>query len=206
MRRQKGRGRGTRVIPSTIVDQKQVLSGLHHDHLQERLVIFRVEAALDALREQTPSKILDRPKDLVAFALATGRHLRLVATARPGITQGAPLGKTGLIFKQDQSFATLGRPYKRWPLGLQPRQALGRVEMVRDKARLLKRKPQVVEQRTHIMTVIEYAKLAPHQHPNQDRVPTGRPTPTTSGPASSNATKRFRCVGVNFSGRPPPWR
>src|SRR5262249_55744836 len=106
--------------------------------------------------------------------LATGRDLRLVATARPGITQGAPLRKTRLILEQDQPFATLGRPYNRWPLVLQPRQALGRVEMVRDKARLLKRKPQVVEQRTHIMTVIEDAKLAPNQHPDQDRVPTGR--------------------------------
>src|SRR4029077_16403965 len=91
MRRQKGRGRGTRVISGPIVDQKQVLGGLRHDHLQERLVTVRVEAVLDALREQTPRKILDRPKDLVAFALATGSHPRLGAAAAPGITQGAPL-------------------------------------------------------------------------------------------------------------------
>ena len=116
------------MIPGTIVDQKQVLSGLRHDHLQERLVTFRVEAALDALREQTPRKILDRPKDLVAFALAAGTSGWW--PARPGITQGAPLRKTGLIFKQDQPFATLGRPENRWPLVLQPHQALGRVEMV----------------------------------------------------------------------------
>ena len=101
MRRQKGRGRGTRVIPGPIVDQKHVLGGLRHDSLQKRLGTFRIEAALDALREQTPRKIRDRPKDLGAFVLATGRHLRLVATARPGRTQGAPLRKPGLVFKQD---------------------------------------------------------------------------------------------------------
>src|SRR5262245_40674587 len=153
MRRQKGRGRGTRGIPGTIVAQHQGLGGLRPDHRQERFGTGRGEAAREALSEPTPRKILDRPKDLVACALATGRHRRLGAPARPGRTHGAPRRKTGLSFKQAQSWATLGRPYKRWPLGLQPRQALGRVEMVRDKARLLKRNPPVMPPRTPIMTV-----------------------------------------------------
>src|SRR5262245_20466314 len=48
--------------------------------------------------------------------------------------------------------------------------------MVRDKARLLKRKPQVMQQRADIMAIVEDAKLAPDQHADYDRVPTGRLT------------------------------
>src|SRR5215471_12313620 len=87
---------------------------------RETMPIFRVKAAFNALIKQTPGEIFNRPKDFVAFTLATGRHLRLLATARPRITQGAPLGKAGFVFKQDQPFAPLGRPDNRWPLVLQP--------------------------------------------------------------------------------------
>src|SRR6266581_3886556 len=173
MRRQKRLGRGTRVITSAIVDQKQVLWGVRHDHLQEPLVTFRVESALDALIEQTPRKILNGPKHLVAFTLPTRGHLRLVPPSGPRVAERAPLGKTGFIFKKDQTFAPRGRPYNRRPRVLQPGQALGRVEMVRHKACLLKRKAQVVQQCRHIMTIVQHAKLAPDQHPDEDRVPTG---------------------------------
>ena len=50
------------------------------------------------------------------------------------------------------------------------------VEMIRHKAGLLKRKPQVVQQRTHVLAVVEHAKLTPDQHPDQDGGPTGRLT------------------------------
>src|SRR5438132_14179835 len=46
--------------------------------------------------------------------------------------------------------------------------------MVRHKARLLKRKPQIVQQCRHVLAVVEHAKLAPDQHPDDDRVPTVR--------------------------------
>src|SRR5438552_12431844 len=143
------------------MDQKHVFVGLGQDHLQKRVVTVRVEAALETLREQTPRKILNGPKDLVAFAFATGGHLRLVPPSGPGVAERAPLGKTGLIFKQDQPLAPLGRPYNRRSLVLQPGEALGRVEMVRHKARLLERKPQVVQQRADIMAIVEDTKLTP---------------------------------------------
>src|SRR5262247_3695364 len=110
-----------------------------------------MKPALDALIEETPRAIFNRSKDFVAFALATGGDLRLPATARPRITQGAPLRKAGLIFKQDEPLATRGRPYNRRPLLLQPGEACGGIEMIRHKPGLLKRKPQVVEQGTHIL-------------------------------------------------------
>src|SRR5215831_16184218 len=131
-----------------------------------------MKPALDALIKQLPREIFNRSKDFVAFAPATGGDLRLPATARPRVTQGAPLRKAGFVFKKDQSLATLSRPYNRRPLLLQPGEALGRVEMIRHKAGLLKRKSQVVEQGTDIMAVVEHTELAPDQHPDADRVPT----------------------------------
>src|SRR5713226_4253672 len=97
--------------------------------------------------EQTPRKIRNGPKHLVAFALPTGGHLRLVPPSGPGGAERAPRGTTRLIVKKDQAFAPLGRPDNRWPLVLQPDEALGCVEMVRHKTRLLERKPSVVQQR-----------------------------------------------------------
>src|SRR5215470_8322803 len=79
IRRQKRFGRCTGVIAGAIVDQKQVLRGLCHDPLPERLVTVRVKPALDTLKEQTPGEIFNRPKHLVAFALATGRDCGLAA-------------------------------------------------------------------------------------------------------------------------------
>src|SRR5438309_11766514 len=45
--------------------------------------------------------------------------------------------------------------------------------MIRYKAGLLKREPQVGPQRTHVLAVVEHAELTPAQHPEEDRVPTG---------------------------------
>src|SRR5438105_15205408 len=81
-------------------------------------------------RSQTPREILNGPKDLVAFALATGRNLGLLAAARPRVAQRAPLRKARLIFKQDQSVATLGSPENRRPLFRKPGEALRLVEMI----------------------------------------------------------------------------
>src|SRR5712691_889874 len=62
------------------------------------------------------------------------------------------------------------------PLLLKPGEALRRVEMIRHKTGLLKRKPHIVQQCTDIMAIVEDAKLPPDQHADQDRVPTGRLT------------------------------
>src|SRR5438132_7911977 len=174
-------GRLAAVIPCPIMDEKEVLGGLRHDRLQERLITFRGEPPLDALREQTPGEIVNGPKHLVAFALAAGRDLRLMAPACPGIAQRAPLGKAGLILKQDQTFTPLGGAQNRGPFVLQPGLAAGGAEMIRHKTCLLKRKPQVVQQRTHILAVVEDTKLTPDQHPEEDGVPTGRLTAYDEG-------------------------
>jgi hypothetical protein len=50
---------------------------------------------------------------------------------------------------------------------------LGLVEMIGDKPGFLKRKAQIVQQRTDIVAVVEHAKLPPDQHADEDRIPTG---------------------------------
>src|SRR5712691_7942062 len=162
------------VIPCPIMDKKQVCGGLRHDRLPERLVSFRVEPALNALIEQTPGERVTGPKHLVAFALATGGDLGLVAPSGPGVAQRAPLRKAGLIFKQEQAFPTLSGAQDRGPYVPEPGLTPGCIEMVRHKARLLKRKPYVVQQRTDIMAIVEDTKLAPDQYPDEGGVPTGR--------------------------------
>ncbi len=104
---QKLRGRLAGMIPRPIMDEKQVLRGVGQDGAQERLVTVRGKASLDALIEQASREILNGAKDLVAFAFATGFDLGLLAALGPRVTSCAPLGKTGLIFKQDQTLAAL---------------------------------------------------------------------------------------------------
>src|SRR5438309_1525045 len=161
------------MIPCPIMDEKQGLRGLLHEHLQEPLVTFRVKATLDTLIKQAPREILNGAKHFVSFALATGFDLRLLSAPRPRVAQRAPLGKTGLILKENQAFASLGGAQNPGPFLLEPVLAPCGIEMIRHKAGLLKRKPQVVQQRTHILAVVEHAKLPPDQHTDEHGGPTG---------------------------------
>ncbi len=158
------------------MDEKQGLRGLLHDHLQEPLVTFRVKPTLDALVKQAPRERLNGAKHFVSFALATRFNLRLLPTPRPRVAQRAPLGKTGLILKEHQALTSLGGAQNPGPFLLEPVLAPCGVKMIRHKAGLLKRKPQVVQQRTHILAVVEHAKLTPDQHPDEHGGPTGRLT------------------------------
>src|SRR5262249_1441754 len=63
--------------------------------------------------------------------------------------------------------------------------------MIGHKARLLKGKAQVVQQRTHILPIVEHPKLAPDEHPNEARFPTGRSTPPHKGPGLDQFDQTF---------------
>src|SRR4030095_2648753 len=173
---QKSLGCCTGVVPCPIMDEKQGLRGLHHEHLQEPLVTVRVKPTLDALIKQAARDILNGAKHFVAFALATGFDLGLLPAPRPRVAQRAPLGKTVLILKENQALMSLGGAQNPGPFLLEPVLAPCGIEMIRHKASLLKRKPQVVQQRTHILAVVEHAKLPPDQHADEHGGPTGRLT------------------------------
>jgi hypothetical protein len=68
---------------------------------------------------------------------------------------------------------SLGSAQNPGPFLLEPVLAPRGVEMIGHKAGLLKRKPQVMQQRTHILAVVEHAKLTPDQHPEEHGGPTG---------------------------------
>src|SRR3954454_8756089 len=138
---QKSLGCCTGMIPCHIMDEKQGLCGVLQDHLQEPLVTFRVKPTLDALIKQAPREILNGAKYFVAFALTTSFDLRLLPAPRPRVAQGAPLGKTGFVLKENQAFTSLGGAQNPGPFLLEPALAPCGVEMIRHKAGLLKRKP-----------------------------------------------------------------
>src|SRR5256885_6095621 len=150
---QKLLGRLAGVIPCAIMDEKQMGGGLGEDHAQECLVTVRSEAALNALIEEAPRAISNSAKHLVAFALATGFDLGMMAAPGPRVAQRTPLGKAGLVLKENQAMTPLGSAENCRPFGLQPGLTAGGIEMIRHETRLLKRKPQVVQQCTHIVAV-----------------------------------------------------
>ena len=63
--------------------------------------------------------------------------------------------------------------------------------MIRHKSGLLKRKPQVVQQRTHVLAVVEHAELTPDQHPDKDGSPTGRLTAHDERPGVKQRYQAF---------------
>src|SRR5512145_2594075 len=131
--RQKLLGRLAGMIPCSIMNEKQVLRGMSHDHGQEYLGTVRGESALNTLGKQSPREIVNSPKYLGALPLATGFDLGLLASARPGVTQRAPLCKAGCILKQDQTLPTLGSTQDLRPVFLEPGKPTRGVEMIRHK-------------------------------------------------------------------------
>jgi hypothetical protein len=166
-------GRLAGMLPCPIMDAKQMLLGLGQDRLHERLVRFRGETTLDALIKQAAREIRNSPQNFVALALTTGRDRGLLAASGPGGAQRAPLGKSGLILKEKQTPTPLGGAQNRRPFILQPGLTVGGIEMIRYDTRLVKRQSHVVQQRTHVMAVVEDTKLAPDPHPDEDAIPTG---------------------------------
>src|SRR5713101_6236816 len=198
MRGKKLLSRLAAVIPCPIMDEKEMLVRVRQDHLHECLATFRGEPPLDALREQTPGVIFNGTKHLVAFPLATGGHLRLMAPTCPSVTQRAPLRKTRFILKQNQAFTTLGGTDNRGPFFLQPGLAARGIEVVRHKPGLLKRKPQVVQQRTHILAVVEHTKFAPDQYSDEDRSPTGGLTAHHQWPCLNQLHQALLLLGTQL--------
>src|SRR5262249_31063373 len=129
--------RHTRVIPCPVLHHKNMLCRLRQDIEQKSRIAFGVEASRMALKEKSPRKIIDEPKDLVGLARAAGRDFGLLASGRPAIAQRAPLGKAGFIAKEQQRFSLPGLAYNPRPRRLTPLQTLGLIEVSRDKAGLL---------------------------------------------------------------------
>src|ERR687887_2013742 len=94
--------------------------------------------------EKVPGKRVNETKDFVRLAFAAGRHLGLPAFGRPRVAQRAPLGKTGLIAKEQQGLALLGLAENLGPSGVTPLEAFGLMEVIGDKPGFLRRKAQIL--------------------------------------------------------------
>src|SRR5215471_9656050 len=70
--------------------------------------------------------------------------------------------------------------------------------MIRHKPGLLKGKPQVVEQGTDILAVVEHPKLAPDEHPDEHRVPTSCLTAHDERPSLNQLHQAFFLPGGQF--------
>src|SRR5262249_47383078 len=134
------------VVARSILNDKDMLGGLRQDVEQKGCIALGVEPPRMGFKEKAPRKIVDEPKDFVRFAYATGRHCGLMALGSPSIAQRAPLGKAGLIPKEQERLALAGAPQHGGPRLLAPLQALGLIEMIGDKAGFLVGKAQVVQQ------------------------------------------------------------
>src|ERR1043166_4782971 len=148
------------VVARSILNDKERLRGLCQDVEQKRCIALRVKTPRMGFGEKAPGEVVDEPKDFVRFAYATGQHFRLVSPARPGIAQRAPLGKAGLIPKEQESLALAGASQHRGPGLLTPLQALGLIKVIGDKARFLVGKAKVLQQGTDIVGMILHPKLA----------------------------------------------
>ncbi len=164
----------TGVIPGAILDQDDVLLGLGQDLGQKVSIGAAGEALGLAVPEEAPRAIIDQAQDLVGFAFASGLDERLLPFRRPGVAQGTPLGETGFIAKENHGVLLLRQAHNRWPGLLFPRGPCGFIQVIRDKTCLLKRKVQLVQQRTDVMWMIFNAKGAQDQVLDQHRTPTPR--------------------------------
>jgi hypothetical protein len=75
----------------------------------------------------------------------TGSTFRLEYSRCCCVAQRTPLGKTGLIAKEQQGLALLGLPQNLRPPGLAPLQTLGLIEVIGDEPGFLIRKAHMVE-------------------------------------------------------------
>src|SRR6266436_3037805 len=96
---QKSLGCCTGVIPCPIMDEKQGLRGLLHEHLQEPVGTFRMKPPLDTLMKQVARERLSRAKHFVAFGVATCFDLWFLPSPLSSDAERATLGTTVIILR-----------------------------------------------------------------------------------------------------------
>ena len=163
-----------RMITRSILHHDDMAPSLRQHVEQKGRRAVRVQASLMSFVEKLAGELVDQAKDLVAPAFAAGGHCGLLALGGPGIAERAPLGKAGFIATQQQRLALPRLAYNARPLPAAPFQPLGLIEMIRDKARLLRGKTQIVEQGRKRMRMIRDTEAALDEVLHHRRVPAAR--------------------------------
>ena len=162
------------VILGPVVNQDNRLVGLGQDGQQIRLIRGRRKALATAVIKESSREILDRSEDFVALAFTGRFDDGLLTDRRPRVAQRAPLRETGFIFKQQQRPGAAGLRQNFRPRLLHPDLSRFFIQVIRHKARFLKREAQVPQQLADVLFIIQHAKLALDQILDQQPTPTAR--------------------------------
>ena len=138
---------------------------------QKGTVGLRGEALGLPVGKEAAGEVVDQAKDLVGFASPTGLDDGLLAPRRPGVAQGAPLGKAGFVPEEQQGPLCPRPAHQSRPGLLPPDPAALLIKMIRDEAGFLVGEAQVRQQRAEIVHAIEPPELAIDQVLDQRRIP-----------------------------------
>ena len=98
------------VVTRSILHDKDMLRGLGQNIEQKGRIALRIESTCMGFGEKASRAIVNQSKDLIGLTNATGGDFRLMSPGGPGVAQGAPLGKAGLITKEQQGLPLAGAP------------------------------------------------------------------------------------------------
>src|SRR5262249_54756700 len=146
------------MILCPILNENDGLSGLRQDTPEKGNVSRGVEAAFLPLIQEAPAQGINEAKDLVAFTLACGFDLGLLAAPRPRVGERAPLRERRFIAKQQQGLPFLGTAQYLWPCRGAPSLPFGVVKLIGDKRRFLIAQAPVLQQLGNIEDVVEDPK------------------------------------------------
>jgi hypothetical protein len=128
---------GAGMIPRSILNQDNRMGRLLQHAREKGNVGCRIETAFLPLIKEASRKVINQPEDLIAFALARGLDLGLLAAPCSGVRQGAPLWKRRFITKQQQSLSLFRPTQHLRPRGGTPLLPLLFIKMIRNKGRFL---------------------------------------------------------------------
>src|SRR5262245_22000278 len=170
------------MILRSILNQENGLGGLGQYPPEKGDVGSRVEAAFLPLIKEVACKVLNQPEDFIAFALAAGLDLGLLAAPRPRVRERAPLRERRFIAKEQQGLALFGPAQYLWPRRGAPRLPFGFIKMIRDEGSFLKAKAQVLQQLGDVEDVVEDAEAVVNQLLDHGRTPAGTAEPRLDRP------------------------
>src|SRR5918994_1757185 len=146
------------MILGPILNQHDVLGGVFQYTREKSNISGGVEAAFLPLIKETPGEVINQSKDFIAFALARGLDLGLLATARPGVGERAPLREGCFIAKEQQSLPLVGEAQNLGPRRGAPPVPLVCIKMSRDEGGFLIAKAQVLQQLRDVEDIVEDAE------------------------------------------------
>ena len=179
---EEGLGLGTGMLPRAILHQQDALRRLRQHASEKGKVGCGIEPPFLAWIKETPCAVLNAPKDRVAFALAGGLDLGLLAAPRPRICERAPLRERRFITKQQQGLALLGQAHQVGPRGGTPCAPLVLVKRIGDQGGFLIAEAKVVQPWGDVEDMVEDAAAVVNELLRHGCAPTSTAETGLDGP------------------------